>query len=259
MENKLIPYLLYLLYHTRIQLQSLRFGRDAERIHELRVTLRKIRSLNKLFVETPHPYLKFLKTTMESTNTLRDLDVLLESLSRSRTPAIVKTLAKQRKNRFDALFTPTYIDKTLIIIDAYSTALMEEENFLLSDVLIQKVLNHYEHCLESYLALKKGADPKTLHQLRIRFKDARYGFEFLEISGIHHCQELIVHCKEFQTLLGAIQDKVNQITLLKELSKESPSLELEELIKKEKKKLQKLKETTQSELSHNAGGSRSSD
>jgi CHAD domain-containing protein len=259
MENKVTPYLLYLLYHTRILFQSLRSKSDPERIHELRVTLRKIRSLNKLFVDKPLPYLHFLKTTMESTNTLRDLDVLLGSLSRSRTPSIVKALTKQRKNRFSALFTPTYIDKNLLIIDEYSQVLMEENSVLLSDMVIQKVLTHYEHCLESYLALPKDADPKTLHRLRIRFKDARYGFEFLEISGIHYAKEVMEHCKEFQTLLGAIQDKVNQINLLKELYKEAPTLELDDLIKKEKKKLRRLKETTQSELSHNAEGSRSFD
>lgn len=115
--------------------------------------------------------------------------------------------------------------------------------------MIQKVLTHYQHCLDSYLALETDADPKTLHRLRIEFKDARYGFEFLEISDLHHCKEVISHCKQLQNSLGAIQDTVNQINLLKKIYQQYPLAETKELLQKRKKELQKLKDTTRSELS----------
>lgn len=249
MENKLTSYLLYLSYHARVVLHALRYKNDPKLLHELRVTLRKIYSLITLFADRSAPLSKFLKNTMESTNHIRELDVLLESLSHSRYPTIVKNLAKERKNCFYSLFTPLYIDQTCVSLNQYSKTLVVDDTIFLSDILIQKVLTHYHYCLDSFQLLENTADSKTLHKLRIKFKDARYGFEFLDISGIHQCQEVIEHCKEFQTLLGSIQDKVNQITLLKAHYKHSPSLELKTLIQKEKKKLKMIKETTRSELS----------
>ncbi|MBD3810125.1 MAG: hypothetical protein IE884_06405, partial [Sulfuricurvum sp.] len=76
---------------------------------------------------------------------------------------------------------------------------------------------------------------------------------------LHHCQEVISHCKQLQNSLGALQDTVNQIDLLKKIYQESPTLEIKELLQKHKKELQRLKETIRSELSHNVGDNRSFD
>jgi len=247
--NKLTQYLLYQLYHARVLLHSLQHGGKVEEIHELRVTLRRIRSLIKLFLNKSVPFPKILKFAMQETNSIRELDVLIDSLSRSKYPKLFKYLTKLRKQSFKSLFTPVYLNKTLSLIDEYSTLISESNPDFISEILIQKVLTHYQHCLDSYLALPNDADPKMLHRLRIEFKDARYGFEFLEISDLHHCTEVISHCKQLQNTLGAVQDSVNQIDLLKKIYQELPSSEVKELLQKQKKELQKLKETIQSELS----------
>jgi CHAD domain-containing protein len=247
--NKLILYLLYQLYHARVILHSLKEGEREEDIHEFRVTLRAVRSLATLFLENSIPFPKALKTPMQATNPIRELDVLIHSLSRSKYPKLFKHLTKLRKEKFKTLFTPSYIQETLFRIDEYSSLLLQNNPECISEILIQKVLTHYQHCLDTLRTLESDTDPKTLHHLRIKFKDARYGFEFLEISDIHHCREIISHCKQLQNILGAIQDTVNQIDLLTTIYQEYPSTEVKELLKKEKKVLQKLKESTQSALS----------
>ncbi len=247
--HKLTQYLLYQLYHARVLLHSLQHTKRVEELHEFRVTLRRIRSLVKLFLGKTIPFPKILKTAMQETNSIRELDVLIDSLSHSKYPKLYKHLSKQRKQSFTMIFTPVYLTKTLLLIEEYYTLIAESNPDFISEILIQKVLTHYQHCLDSYLTLQSDADPKTLHRLRIEFKDARYGFEFLEISDLHHCAEVITHCKQLQNTLGAIQDSVNQIDLLKKVYQEFPSSEVKELLQKQKKELQRLKDTTQSELS----------
>jgi CHAD domain-containing protein len=247
--SKLTQYLLYQLYHTRVLLHGLQYRVHREQIHEFRVALRRIRSLVKLFLEGDIPFPKTLKIAMQETNPIRELDVLIDSLSRSKYPKLYQHLSKLRKKSAKKLFTQQYSDKTLFLIDEYSNLVAESNPNFISEILIQKVLTHYQHCLDSYLALESNADSKTLHRLRIEFKDARYGFEFLEISDLHHCTEVISHCKQLQNTLGAIQDTVNQITLLKKINLDFPSSEAKELLQKQKKGLQKLKASTQLELS----------
>ncbi|OHD91603.1 MAG: hypothetical protein A2W83_03550 [Sulfuricurvum sp. RIFCSPLOWO2_12_43_5] len=247
--SKLTQYLCYQLYHARVLLHSLHYSAKEEEIHEFRVTLRRIRSLVKLFLVGSLPFPKPLKAAMQESNSIRELDVLIRSLSRSIYPKLYKYLFKFRKERVKTLFTPKYRDKTLALIDEYSHLLSHSNPDFLSEILIQKVLTHYQHCLDSYLALENDADSKTLHRLRIEFKDARYGFEFLEISDLHHCKEVIAHCKQLQNTLGAIQDTVNQSDLLKKIYQQYPLSETKELLQKQKKVLQKLKDTTRSELS----------
>ena len=248
-QNKLTLYLLYQLYHARVLLHSIQESGSVEHLHEFRVALRRIRSLVKLFLKDSIPFPKILKTSMQDTNSIRELDVLIGSLSRSKYPNLFKHLSKLRKQSFKALFTPAYLNKTLSLIDEYSNLLSQNNPALIYEILIQKVLTHYQHCLDSFLALESNANSKTLHRLRIEFKNARYGFEFLDISDLHHCTEVITHCKQLQNALGAIQDTVNQIDLLKKVYQEFPSSEVKELLQKQKKELQKLKDTTRSELS----------
>lgn len=257
--SRLNRYLNYQLYHARVLLHAFRYSVKEEQIHEFRVTLRRLRSLVKLFLATSIPFPKALKRAMQETNAIRELDVLLGTLSRSKYPKLFKYLSKLRKNSVKTLFTPKYIDNTLRLIDEYSALISEANPDCLSEILIQKVLTHYQHCLDSYLALEPQSDPRTLHRLRIELKDARYGFEFLEIADLHHCQEVITHCKQLQNSLGTLQDTVNQIDLLKKIAQELPIPEVKELLRKQKKELQQFKETIRSELSHNVVGSRSSD
>lgn len=242
--HALTQYLLYQLYHARVIIHSLEYEGKEEQLHEFRVTLRRVRSLVKLFFDDLLPFPEALKTIMKVTNPIREFDVLLNSLTPIQYPKLFKQLSKLRKESFKTLFTPEFIHQTLLVMDEYSDLLSQANVNFISEILIQKVLTHYQQCLETYTALESDAKPKQFHQLRIKFKDARYGFEFLEISEIHKCRAIILRCKKMQNELGAVQDTVNQVKWLKNFYQEYPSSEAKELLRKRKKVLKELKHTT---------------
>lgn len=245
--NLLTRYLLYQLYHARLMLHSFKRSKKGEYLHEFRIALRQVRSLCELFLADTIQFPEPLKATIKATNPIRELDVLIDSLSSSEYKKLLKQLSKIRKNTFETLFTPDFVEKTSFLLDEYYNLIAQTDLQLISEILIQKVLTHYHHCISTYKSLETDAKPKTLHRLRIKFKDARYGFEFLDISGIHKCQRIILHCKQMQTSLGAVQDGLNQVEWLEKLYQNNPSSALKELLQKQTKALKKLTNTTLSD------------
>jgi len=244
--NPLNQYLLYQLYHARVLVHSLKYDGKEEELHEFRVALRRIRSLIKLFLDDSVPFTKSLKTMMNATNTMRELDVLLNSISSAQFPKLFKQLSKHRQKIVQTLFTPAFVHQTLLLLDESSDYFFQNDSYFISEILMQTILTHYQHCLDSYESLEKNTKPKTLHHLRIQFKDARYGFEFLEIADIHEAKEIIEHCKTVQNSLGGIQDAVNQIKLLKKMRREYHTSEVKELLKQRKDSLEKLQKSHKS-------------
>ncbi len=240
----LIQYLLYELYHARVILHSLKYEGKENQLHELRITLRRTHSLVKLFIDDLTPFHKALKTVHKATNPIRELDVLLASLCASKYPKLFKQLSSLRQEAFKTLFTSEYVTHTLLLLDNYAAFLSQTNSHLISEILTQRILTHYQYCLDSYRELEGDETPKILHQLRIKFKDARYGFEFLEISEIHQCREIILRCKKQQNTLGAVQDAVNQVKWLKKFYQNHPSSEAKNILTKRKKALKKLKSAT---------------
>lgn len=242
--NSLTRYLQYQLYHARLMIHCFIEDKDGEYLHEFRVALRQTRSLVKLFLEDTAPFPPPLKAVISATNPIRELDVLMDSISSSEHSKLSKQLSQIRKDKVETLFTQQYKKDIFLLLDQYYDVISHTNPNIISEILIARVLTHYQHCLDTYQALKADAKEKELHRLRIAFKDARYGFEFLEISDIHECKQIIQYCKQMQNTLGAVQDAVNQIEWLKILSLSHPSLALNELIKRQTKALKKLKETT---------------
>lgn len=244
--NPLNQYLLYQLYHARVLVHSLKYDGKEEELHEFRVALRRIRSLIKLFLDDSVPFTKSLKTMMNATNTMRELDVLLNSISSAQFPKLFKQLSKHRQKIVQTLFTPAFVHQTLLLLDESSDYFFQNDSYFISDILMQKTLTHYQHCLDTYESLEKNTKSKTLHHLRVQFKNARYGFEFLEIADIHEAKEIIEHCKTVQNSLGGIQDAVNQIKLLKQMRREYHTSEIKELLKQRKNSLEKLQKSHKS-------------
>lgn len=244
--NPLNQYLLYQLYHARVLIHSLKYDAKEEELHEFRVALRRIRSLIKLFLDDSVPFTKSLKIMMNATNTMRELDVLLKSISSAQFPKLFKQLSKHRQKIVQTLFTPTFVHQSLLLLDESSDYFFQNDSYFISEILMQKTLTHYQHCLDTYESLEKNTKPKTLHHLRVQFKDARYGFEFLEIADIHESKEIIEYCKTLQNNLGAIQDAANQIKLLKKMRHEYHTSEIKELLKQRKDSLEKLQKSHKS-------------
>ena len=220
-----------------------------EHLHEFRIALRQTRSLVKLFLEDAIPFPSALKAAIKATNPIRELDVLMSAISSSEYPKLFKQLAKIRRDTLNSLFTPEFIEQVSGLLDEYYDLISKTNPHFIPEILVQRVLTHYQHCISTHKALQEDAKPKILHRLRIEFKDARYGFEFLDNSHIHPSAKLIQHCKQLQNSLGAVQDALNQVEWLEKLYQSHPSNSLKELLKKQTKALKALKDTTLSERS----------
>jgi CHAD domain-containing protein len=247
--NLLIRHLLYQIYHARIMVHSFAHKKKGKELHEFRIALRQTRSLSKLFLDDAVPFPEPLKAALKATNPIRELDVLIATFSSSEYPKLLKQLSKIRKNTLKTLFTPKFLRQTSLLLDEYYDRVSQIDLHFIPEILVQKVLTHYQHCINTYNSLGKDEKPKTLHRLRICFKDARYGFEFLEFSDIHKSQKIIQHCKQMQATLGAVQDGLNQVEWLEKLYESHPSSALKELLQKQTKALKKLKDTTLSDRS----------
>ncbi len=162
---------------------------------------------------------------------------------------MLKQLSKIRKDTVTTLITSEFAGEVSTLLDEYYDVISHTNPSFIPEILIQRVLTHYQHCITTHKSLKKDAKPKTLHRLRIGFKDARYGFEFLDSSDIHASGKLIQHCKQMQNNLGAVQDALNQVEWLEKLSQSHPSSSLNELLRKQTKALKKLTNTTLSDRS----------
>ena len=242
--SSLTRYLLYQLYHARRMFHTFAENKKIEHLHEFRIALRQTRSLIKLFLEDTTAFPAPLKAVIKATNPIRELDVLLGSLDFSEYPKLFKQLSKIRKDTTKTLMTHEFTKHVSTLLDQYYDLIAQSNPNLIPEILIERVLTHYQHCLHTHQTLNENVKPKTLHRLRIEFKDARYGFEFLEISDIHKSQKIIQHCKQLQNSLGAVQDALNQVEWLEKLYQNHPSPSLKELIVKQSKALKKLKGTT---------------
>ncbi|MDD2266493.1 CHAD domain-containing protein [Sulfuricurvum sp.] len=238
----LTQYLLYQLYHGRIKFQEFHADRHPASLHAFRIAMRKVRSIAKLLLdETTFAFPQFLKEGIKTTNDLRELDVLIGSLEKY--PKIRKELLLIRPKQFEERLSELFCEALLQNLDATYTLIYESDPAIFREIAVQKVLTHYQHCLDELNALTGDEKPKDLHKLRIMFKDARYGFEFLNVSDLHPSAELIDYCRTMQERLGHVQDYVNQLEWLTTFAAENPALDLSELIAKRKKKLKKLKES----------------
>lgn len=247
--SSLTRYLLYQLYHARHMLHTFAETQKEEHLHEFRIALRQTRSLVRLFAENTLPFPEALKAAVKATNPIRELDVLLDSLASAEYPKLLKQLSKIRKDTFKSLFSADFEKNVSSCLDEYYDLIAQYNPDFIPEILTQRVLTHYQHCLKAYQTLTEDTKPKRLHHLRIEFKDARYGFEFLALSDIHKGKKIIQHCKRLQTRLGAVQDALNQIEWLEKLYQTHPSSALKALLHKQNKSFKKLKDTTESEIS----------
>jgi CHAD domain-containing protein len=144
------------------------------------------------------------------------------------------------------------------VIRSYYDTLCDTNPDISEKHLIGTVEKHFEQCLRVYHSMDENASQKEVHRLRVDFKNARYGFEFLREAGLWDEPEKISACKKLQTALGAVQDAYNQIDWLKKLYRRHPCSETEKLLKERKSGLKKLKAASRSARSPERSDTRSS-
>lgn len=239
--NPLTKYLLFYLYQALLSVPKIGRERDGDPLHQFRVSLRRIRSLLKLYLPEEPIFPKILKTFIKSTNPLRELDVFLLSLDTKTYKRTFKLLTKMQKERYESLFAPQVKKELNQTLEIFYDRLTELNPAIDTDTLIASAHAHYRESYRRYRELSPHASAEEFHALRIRFKTSRYALEFLRESSLDNENDTIETCKQLQNRLGEIQDLSNQIEWLRNLRKEDPLGEFDLLLPVLEKKLKKLK------------------
>lgn len=241
--SSLTKYLLYQLYRARLLIGDVG-PQKPESLHQLRVALRRVRSLTKLYCPDSLPFPKPLKNLLKTTNSLRELDVLILSIDPESHKRVRLKLAEICAEEYRLGFNEAFQKELAAALDDFYDTVASLNPDPLGDTLIEKAQEHYHESILRYEALPPDASRKVIHALRIRFKISRYALEFLHESGLKNEKEKLLECKHYQNRFGEIQDLYNQIRWLKRFYKEHPIHRLGKLLKERKKMLKKLKETS---------------
>lgn len=215
---------------------------DPERLHQLRVALRKIRSLlafcaEGLGEEPAASLRRRLGALMRATNDARDLDASLlwldhcerkpfPKLLRGTLDALRKKIVGQKEEAYGAL-------KETLRSRRFEEALEALEDFSTEEPLIR---NHARQpalfCAKSLLLsqvrrlvnrskkLHRDSPPEAYHKVRIEAKKLRYMLElFASILESAAYGKALKKVKKIQEILGEHQDLTVQIAYLKSLKK----------------------------------------
>ena len=203
---------------------------DPERLHQLRVAMRKIRAiftqLQPLFdSDWSSKRKKNISYLMKKTNNKRDLDVYLIELNNYK-----KLIEKKYHKGLERL--GKYISKTLLkenqqIIDMLNSEEFKSEisnlkYFALSDsedaftkdtqkpiiLFVKKAIKRrYKKIVKSGIKIDKNSPPSAYHQLRIEVKKLRYMMEFFSsILQKSSYKKILPKLKTIQDILGEYQD-----------------------------------------------------
>lgn len=239
--SPLTRYLTYQLYHTLHLIFHIVSDGESTDIHHFRIAIRRTRSLLHLYPDSKNGFPPLLKEAVRQTNILREIDVLLLSVSPKEYPKTFKRLRNLREEHYRSIFTERFKQEVVQTLHRYYDDLCKNNRDIGPEQSVAIAEAYYKECQEAYLALPENASQKELHALRIKFKNGRYGLEFINESSLADEEEKISACKTYQNILGSIQDTYNQIKLLKKIDAQYPCEETADLIRKRKKRLKKLK------------------
>jgi CHAD domain-containing protein len=200
-----------------------RLGADPEELHQMRVTVRKMRALLKtgrLFLDPQwsQPVRAELGWLGDTLGSVRDLDVLLDRLRRQAegfdeaeraafarlTSGLEQERSRYRKKLVAALDSDRYaklVDRLVAGIQAPPPASATDSQVALRDI----VTAQFRKLSKQVQQAGSGASDTQLHALRIQGKRLRYAGELVSSSN-RRAQRLVAACKRFQDVLGEHQD-----------------------------------------------------
>jgi len=202
------------LIKVRYYLQKCKIEKDVENLHQLRVNIRKTRTILKEFKEYFEPNFyqysyKFLKDFMKETNLKRDLDVFMQDISFYEKKfkidlSILKRELKRFQNQEEKNLKKLIQKNEKKIIDLYKRFILDsfyiENNKNIIDTAIIKVKNRAKK-IEKNL---KNFSSKDLHKIRIEFKKLRYLLE--NFSFLYNKKKVLKNIKKIQDILGKYHD-----------------------------------------------------
>lgn len=228
--------LLFHLQKMMLHEPGTRDGEDAEELHDMRVSTRRMRAAMRVFggyldMDAFGPYLKLMKQTGRELGAVRDLDVfgiktrahieslpakdqsgydlLLEAWAQERDRAreeMVTFLDEARYQHFKERFehflrTPGAGAKSRVAVDG--EPLPTRVRDVLPGVLFERLA--VVRAFDEWIT-RDDAPLMRFHQLRIASKGLRYSLEFFQEVLGPECKALITTTKLVQDHLGDLQD-----------------------------------------------------
>ncbi|QOP40563.1 CHAD domain-containing protein [Sulfurimonas marina] len=240
-KNSLKAYLIEQFDQAIEKLPLISEKSDIEHLHKLRVTLRRLRSLVKLYLIEPSTFNHTLKSFIEPTNQLRELDVFLSSLDPLEYPTLTKDIQTYRSECFTKVWNEAFRTKFLKNLSLLKEKLLKLPLSYDSSWLLTTTQLHKQNTFIAFEHLEEQPSTKKMHKLRIEFKVLRYALEFIHQSKIKDYSKTIKECKLIQKHLGMVQDYANQLEWLQHFCEKKPSKECQKLIKERTEILEALK------------------
>ncbi|MBC8099001.1 MAG: CHAD domain-containing protein [Armatimonadetes bacterium] len=209
-----------------------RIGEDIEHVHDMRVATRRMRSAFRLFepyykTKPIRPFVEQIKQIANALGAVRDLDVMLQDLTRYQGTLDVngqdamqpllerldKKRAKARKKlvaHFDGTSYQSFSAAYALFLTQPGSAAKTLDNGSITPHQVRHVLPGMLHdhlaAVRAYDDALGEADAPTMHALRIEFKRLRYAMSFFaEVLGASG-SEFVEQIKAIQDHLGRMND-----------------------------------------------------
>lgn len=208
---------------------------NEEELHQIRVNLRKTRSLlkllNKIFDEklTVH-FSKNFKVLANSTNAKRDIDVFLEFLKKQKKAKSITKILENIKNRQNdeikaMLISPqsneTFRDWEIFLKEDSGFYKGEDYDKPIKKIVAKAIRTQILKLKKDLLILNSERENAIFHETRIELKKLRYLFEnFIDLFAIRSLEKCKDRAKEIQELFGDLQDRDIWLLILDNIEKE---------------------------------------
>jgi len=200
-----------------------------EGIHQMRVAIRRLRSVIRDFAEISDKFLfedirKELSCLAGALGTVRDLDVAVKALERLAPKAsddetaegigiIVQRLRDQRVHEFEKLtphLMPDAMDKLSRRFEKALTTALEQRSLFAASTFVEAKFEIVSNRVDDFLKLADAIyDPHHIrrhHRLRIAAKHLRYAVELFSNVDSAEMNAAAMRIAEMQTHLGDLHD-----------------------------------------------------
>jgi CHAD domain-containing protein len=237
------------LANVREQIAPVRQGDDAEAVHQMRVAIRRLRTMARLLGDTPafrHGRVTQLRRRLRPLarrlGDVRDLDILLKRLDEyecesdgdssetapSPDPLRNELLERRARALHDVRQTLQQSATRKLLRHPRRTARrlisheLEGRRTLVRRVAGSALWSRYEATMYFANAVAAAGPTERLHALRIACKQLRYALELFSKEDDPRTQALEATLKEAQDYLGDLQDSVFAVGLLTQLHSRFP-------------------------------------
>lgn len=222
---------------------GVRYGNDAEDLHQMRVTIRRVRAAMVVFEEALPARAPRLRQELGWLGSLlgavRDLDVQLAQIGEWSADAelaerealdVVTAVLDERRTKARARLVAAMDSRRLIRLTTSMQRFLTNgpvkrspsAHVPILEAAPEVVAHGYRKVVAIGDHIRQGSPPQALHALRIRAKRLRYTVEFIEPIYGKPARAYAKRLIALQDVLGAHQDDVVAIATLRDIAVDPP-------------------------------------